>query len=58
MTTRRAMVGDEVLLRRLRLEALTLAPEAFGSTLDREAVRTSEDWRRWRSPGRRLLSRG
>ena len=51
MGTRRAMIGDEVLLRRLRLEALTLAPEAFGSTLDRELARTTEDWRRWLSPG-------
>jgi RimJ/RimL family protein N-acetyltransferase len=51
MTTRRARIGDEPLLRRLRIDALTLAPEAFGSTLDRELARTTEDWRRWMSPG-------
>ena len=47
---RRAAVGDERLLRELRLEALTDAPVAFGSTYARELARTTEDWRRWISP--------
>lgn len=51
MNTRRAIIGDKALLRRLRLEALTLEPYAFGSTLDRELARTAEDWRRWISSG-------
>jgi GNAT superfamily N-acetyltransferase len=51
MKTRRAIIGDEALLRRLRLEALTFEPYAFGSTLDRELARTVEDWRRWISSG-------
>ena len=29
--TRRAMIGDEALLRRIRLEALTLAPDAVST---------------------------
>jgi ribosomal protein S18 acetylase RimI-like enzyme len=51
MNARRAAIGDEVLLRSLRLEALTLEPYAFGSTYERELARTVEDWRRWMSPG-------
>jgi GNAT superfamily N-acetyltransferase len=51
MNTRRAIIGDEALLRRLRLEALSLEPYVFGSTLDRELARTVEDWRRWMSAG-------
>ncbi|HUL72745.1 MAG TPA: GNAT family N-acetyltransferase [Vicinamibacterales bacterium] len=48
---RRAVVGDEGLLRDVRLQALADAPEAFGSTYEREAARTIEDWRRWLAPG-------
>jgi GNAT superfamily N-acetyltransferase len=48
---RQAVPGDEAMLRGLRIEALTDAPEAFGSTLERELARTLEDWRRWMSPG-------
>jgi GNAT superfamily N-acetyltransferase len=48
---RRALPGDESILRALRLEALTDAPEAFGSTYDRELARTMSDWQRWTSPG-------
>lgn len=48
---RRAVFGDEVLLRALRVRALTESPEAFGSTLERELARTTEDWQRWMSPG-------
>jgi len=50
MLTRRAVPGDEPILRNLRIQALTDAPEAFGSTLERELARTLEDWRRWMSP--------
>jgi ribosomal protein S18 acetylase RimI-like enzyme len=38
-------------LRELRLQALTDAPDAFGSTIERERARTVDDWRRWISPG-------
>lgn len=48
---RRAIPGDEPTLRTLRLEALSEAPDAFGSTLDRELARTTADWTRWLSPG-------
>ena len=48
---RRADIGDEAILRELRLQALTDAPEAFGSTYERELARTLDDWRRWLSPG-------
>src|SRR5262249_26236037 len=47
---RRAIAGDEPLLRALRLEAMTEAPDAFGSTYERELARTAADWRRWLSP--------
>jgi ribosomal protein S18 acetylase RimI-like enzyme len=47
---RRAESGDEALLRQIRLEALSEAPEAFGSTLDRERARTLVDWQKWLSP--------
>jgi ribosomal protein S18 acetylase RimI-like enzyme len=50
-TVRRAVPGDEPLLRALRLEALTEAPEAFGSTYTRELARTTADWQRWLAPG-------
>ena len=48
---RRAVNGDEPVLRGLRLEAMLDAPEAFGSNYDRELQRTEADWRRWLSPG-------
>jgi ribosomal protein S18 acetylase RimI-like enzyme len=48
---RRALIGDEPVLRALRLEALSDSPRAFGSTIERELARTSEDWRRWMTPG-------
>lgn len=47
---RRAILGDEPVLRALRLQALRDAPEAFGSTYDRELARTTEDWQRWLAP--------
>jgi ribosomal protein S18 acetylase RimI-like enzyme len=49
-TVRRAVLGDEPILRSLRLEALTEAPEAFCSTYERELARTTQDWQRWLSP--------
>jgi GNAT superfamily N-acetyltransferase len=48
---RRAAPGDEPLLRALRIEALSDAPDAFGSTLARELARTPAEWQRWLSPG-------
>jgi ribosomal protein S18 acetylase RimI-like enzyme len=48
---RRAGFGDEAVLRELRLQALTDAPDAYGSTYERELARTVEDWGRWLSPG-------
>jgi GNAT superfamily N-acetyltransferase len=48
---RRAELGDEAILRELRLEALREAPEAFGSTYEWEVARTPLDWQRWMSPG-------
>jgi ribosomal protein S18 acetylase RimI-like enzyme len=51
LTIRRAELGDESILRELRLQALSKAPEAFGSTYERELARTTSDWQRWLSPG-------
>lgn len=51
MTIRRAVVGDEAVLRALRIEALTDAPQAFDSTLERELARTPAEWARWLAPG-------
>jgi GNAT superfamily N-acetyltransferase len=48
---RRAALGDEPILRDLRLQALFEAPDAFGSTYERELARTTSDWQRWMSPG-------
>ena len=48
---KRAVIGDEAVLRDLRLQALTDSPEVFGSTLERELARTTEDWRKWMAPG-------
>ena len=50
-SVRRAALGDEAILRELRLEAMCEAPDAFGSTYEKEAARTTADWRRWMSPG-------
>jgi len=51
MQVRRAIAGDEPILRALRLEALSDTPDAFGSTYERERARTTADWQRWLSPG-------
>lgn len=48
---RRAALGDEAVLRALRLQALSDSPRAFSSTYERELARTTEDWRRWMAPG-------
>lgn len=50
-TVRRAALGDEPILRELRLQALSDSPDAFGSTYEKELARTTADWRRWLSPG-------
>lgn len=48
---RRARIGDEAVLRELRLRAMLDSPEAFGSTYERELARTTSDWQKWLSPG-------
>jgi GNAT superfamily N-acetyltransferase len=48
---RRAGIGDEALLRAVRLEAIIDAPAAFATTYEREVARTPADWRRWLMPG-------
>jgi GNAT superfamily N-acetyltransferase len=50
LIVRRAVIGDEAVLRELRLQALTDSPRAFSSTYERELARTTEDWRRWLAP--------
>jgi ribosomal protein S18 acetylase RimI-like enzyme len=54
-TVRQAGLSDVPVLRTLRLAALTEAPEAFSSTLERETRRTTEDWHRWLAPGATFL---
>ena len=51
LRVRRGALGDEPILRDLRLRALSDAPEAFGSTYERELARTISDWQKWLSPG-------
>ena len=48
---RRAALGDEPILRDLRLQAMADSPDAFGSTYERELARTTLDWQKWLSPG-------
>jgi hypothetical protein len=50
-SVRRAVLGDEPILREVRLQALSDAPQAFGSTLDKELARSNADWGGWLSPG-------
>ncbi len=52
---RRAALGDEEVLRTLRLQALADSPQAFGSIYQREAARTIENWRQWLSPAATFL---
>lgn len=51
MSLRTGQVGDEKMLRDLRVAALTDSPVSFRSTLQREQGRTVDDWRRWFDPG-------
>jgi GNAT superfamily N-acetyltransferase len=51
LRVRRAVAGDEPILRDLRLQALTYDPDTFTSTYARELARTRADWERWLSPG-------
>ncbi len=55
MHVRRAVPGDEPIIRELRLRALADAPAAFGSTLERERARTPADWSRWTGHGATFL---
>src|ERR1700730_1494629 len=50
-SVRRAALGDELTLREIRLQALSDAPDAFGSSYEREVARTTADWQGWGSPG-------
>lgn len=50
-SVRRAVPGDEALVRSIRLQALSDAPAAFDSTLERERARTTADWLRWFTHG-------
>ena len=50
-SVRRAALGDEPILRELRLQALSDSPVAFGSTYERELARSAAEWQRWLSPG-------
>jgi len=52
---RRAVIGDEPVLRAVRLQALSDSPGAFGSTYEREVARTPEDWRKWLAPAATFL---
>jgi ribosomal protein S18 acetylase RimI-like enzyme len=54
-SVRQAIIGDEPILRELRLQAMSDSPDAFGSTYERELARTTLDWQRWLSPGITLL---
>jgi ribosomal protein S18 acetylase RimI-like enzyme len=53
---RRAVHGDESIVRALRLRAMADAPEAFGSTHERELTRTADDWQRWLSTGATFMA--
>src|SRR3979409_139086 len=48
---RPASIGDENTLRVLRLQAMVDAAEQFGSTYEREAERSTDDWQEWFAPG-------
>lgn len=47
MIVRRADLGDEAIVRALRLQALADAPQAFDSTLVEERSWAREAWSRW-----------
>ena len=50
-SVRRAVLGDEPILREVRLQALSDEPDAFGSTYEKEIARTTAEWQGWMSPG-------
>jgi GNAT superfamily N-acetyltransferase len=54
-SVRRAVIGDEAVLRAVRLQALSDSPRAFSSTYEREVARATEDWRRWLAPASTFL---
>jgi GNAT superfamily N-acetyltransferase len=51
VTVRQARLGDEAVIRHVRLAALADSPIAFESTLEREQNRTDADWSRWITRG-------
>lgn len=55
MSVRRAVLGDEAIVRDLRLRALADAPDAFDSTLEREVSMAPSDWSRRISNGATFL---
>jgi len=55
MSVRRAVTGDEAIVRVLRLQALADAPGAFDSTLEFEAAMMPEDWSRRIASGATFL---
>src|SRR5436190_9749256 len=55
---RRAVSGDESIVRALRLQAMADAPEAFGSSYERELGRTAADWERWLRTGATFILPG
>jgi len=52
MEIRRTTENDWEALRDVRLRALAEAPQAFGSSLERERERTEAEWRQWAGRGR------
>lgn len=56
MTVRRATPLDRSTVIALRLRSMRDAPDAFGSTLERELQRTDEDWSRWIAPGATFIA--
>jgi ribosomal protein S18 acetylase RimI-like enzyme len=49
-SVRRLQPEDHELIRTIRLRSLTLEPAAFGSTLEREASFSDDDWRQRLAP--------
>jgi len=49
-SVRRLQPEDYQLIRTIRLRSLTLEPTAFGSTLEREAMFSDDDWRQRLAP--------
>ena len=47
LRVRRLVPGDEAVLGKIRIAALTDSPFEFGSTLERESAYTAADWHRW-----------